>query len=68
MVKNTTTTGGRWSPTQETFDAMGRELCSHWVATHAVPASPFWPRPVSWLNRQAARLTGSWLIDRKLTI
>jgi len=47
---------------------MGRELCSHWVATHAVPASPFWPRPVSWLNRQAARLTGSWLIDRKLTI
>jgi hypothetical protein len=59
---------GIWSPSKETFDAMGQELCSHWVATHRAPASPYWPRPVSWLNRQAARLAGGILLSRRLTI
>jgi len=56
---------GLWSPSRETFEAMGRELCAHWVATHATPQSPFWPRSVSWLNRHAARLTSSMLMGRR---
>src|SRR5437868_5864855 len=47
-----------WSPSSETMEAMGGVQCSHWVASHAVPESPFWPRPRSWLNRQAARFAG----------
>ena len=53
MIRKATV--GQWTPARETVEAIGMELCSHWVATHAVPASPFWPRPVSWLLNNASR-------------
>lgn len=48
MVKKATFR--RWSPSNETIEAMGTALCSHWLASHAIAHSPFWPRPLSWLH------------------
>jgi len=61
-VVKKTTFGIGLSP-RAALDATGQELCSHWLAAaHAVPQSPFWPRPVSWLQGHAKRLaSGAWL-------
>ena len=48
---------GFWPPANDTFEAIGNALCSHWAAAKAAAQNPFWRKPANWLDEPRHHLT-----------